>query len=100
MSGGSHNYLCYTEIPDIISKTSNMEDMEDFLIKEGFDDVAKDVRNFIDFCKGTIRRTDRFLSELNEVFWGIEWYCSADIGKDTLIKTLEEYRQKKGNKND
>lgn len=33
MSGGSHNYLCYAEMPDIIGRTADMEEMEkDFAI--------------------------------------------------------------------
>ena len=30
MSGGSHNYLCYAGIPDILSRTSDMESIEQY----------------------------------------------------------------------
>ena len=34
MSGGSHNYLCYTEFPEIMNRTSDMVDVEKELIKK------------------------------------------------------------------
>ena len=50
MSGGSHNYLCYTEFPEIMNRTSDMVDVEKELIKLGYTDIAKDVRRLIEYC--------------------------------------------------
>lgn len=93
MSGGSHNYLCYTEMPDIIGKTEDMEDIENELIKLGYSDIAKDVRRLIEYCNSAKVRIEVLFEQLEDVFHDVEWYCSADIGKETLIKRLEEYRK-------
>jgi hypothetical protein len=92
MSGGSHNYLCYAEMPDIVGRTADMENMERILIEEGYTDIAKDVRRLIEYCKSAEVRVGVLFEQLHEVFHDIEWYDSADIGKETLCKTLENYR--------
>ena len=33
---------------------------------------------------------------LSPVFRAVEWYCSADWGKDRVDKAIEEYRNGKG----
>lgn len=93
MSGGSHNYLCYAEMPDIIGRTADMEDMEQALIEEGYTDIAKDVRRLIEYCKSAEVRIGTLFEQLEDVFHAVEWYHSADIGKDSLIERLERYRK-------
>lgn len=93
MSGGSHNYLCYAEMPDIIGRTADMEDMEQTLVELGYTDIAKDVRRLIEYCKSANIRIGVLFEQLEDVFHDIEWYHSADIGEETLIKCLEQYRK-------
>lgn len=95
MSGGSHNYLCYTEMPDIIGRTADMEEVEQTLIEFGYIDIAKDVRRLIEYCKSAQIRVGVLFEQLNGVFHDVEWYCSADIGEETLIERLEAYRTPK-----
>lgn len=92
MSGGSFNYLCYTEIPDLINKTADMEDMEEYLIKMGYTDIAKDVRRLIEYCKSAEIRMSVLFENLQGVFRAIEWKVSGDIGEDSLVEKLEKYR--------
>ena len=94
MSGGSINYLCYAE--DVINRTNDMEDVEKILISLGYIDIATDVRRLIEYCKTAEIRINVLFEQLEDVFHDVEWYESADIGKETLIKTLEKYRSGKG----
>ena len=94
MSGGSHNYLCYATMPDIIGRIKDMEEMEEILIEEGYTDIAKDVRRLIEYCKSAENRIGVLFEQLEDVFHDIEWYCSADISRATLIERLEQYRLK------
>ncbi len=94
MSGGSNNYLCYAE-SDIIGRTADMEDIEQTLIRLGYTDIARDVRRLIEYCKSAEIRIGVLFEQLQDVFHDVEWYHSADIGKATLIKKLEEYRKGK-----
>ena len=93
MSGGSHNYLCYAEMPDIIGRTADMEEMEQNLIELGYIDVAKDVRRLIEYCKSAQIRIEVLFEQLENVFHDVEWYHSGDIGRETLIERLEQYRK-------
>lgn len=93
MSGGSHNYLCYAGMPDIIGRTADMEEMEQELIKLGYTDIAKDVRRLIEYCKSAENRIVVLFEQLKSVFHAVEWYDSADIDKKNLVKKLEEYRK-------
>ena len=93
MSGGSHNYLCWAEMPDIIGRTADMEEMEQTLIQMGYSDIAKDVRRLIEYCKSAEIRIGVLFERLENVFHDIEWYHSADIGEESLIKSLEQYRK-------
>ena len=93
MSGGSHNYLCYAEMPDIIGRTEDMEEMEQDLIELGYTDIAKDVRRLIEYCKSAQIRIGVLFEQLEDVFHDVEWYRSADISKETLIERLEQYRK-------
>ena len=93
MSGGSHNYLCYAETPDIIGRTADMEEMEQNLIELGYIDIAKDVRRLIEYCKSAQIRIGVLFEQLENVFHDVEWYHSGDIGRETLIERLEQYRK-------
>lgn len=92
MSGGSFNYLCYAEMPDVLGRTADMKDMERVLIALGYNDIAKDVRRLIEYCKSAENRISVLFEQLEDVFHDIEWERSGDIGKDSLINTLEKYR--------
>ena len=93
MSGGSHNYLYRAEMPDIINRTADMLDMEKALIQEGYPDIARDVRRLIEYCLSAENTIGILFAKLEDVFHAIEWYHSADYGRDTLIDHLEAYRK-------
>ena len=93
MSGGSHNYLCFSEMPDIISRISDMEEMEQELISLGYKDIAKDTRRLIEYCISAENRISVLFEQLQDVFHAIEWFDSGDIGEETLIKEFEKYRK-------
>lgn len=97
MSGGSHNYLCYTETNDLLlgSKIEDMKRMEQYLLKIGYVDIAKDVRRLIEYCLSAENRIGVLFEQLEKVFHDIEWNHSGDIGDARLIETLEKYREGK-----
>ena len=95
MSGGSFNYLFCREWYELFEtyNISELEDMETELIKLGYDDVAKDFRRLIEYIKSARNRVDVLAEMLKPIMHDIEWYCSCDIGEDTLAKTIEKYRK-------
>lgn len=54
MSGGSYNYLCYKDFPDICEQPSELENMRDRLVELGYEDAAKETEE----CLLIIRQTD------------------------------------------
>lgn len=98
MSGGSFNYLYNAETHELLEhyRISDMEVMEQILIAMGYVDIARDVRRLIEYCLSAENRISVLFEQLEDVFHDIEWYHSADIGEETLIKRLEKYRSGKG----
>ena len=92
MSGGSFNYLCYANMPELIGRTADMEDMEQYLIQKGYTDIARDVRRLIEYCLSAENRIEVLFEQLQEVFRAVEWNVSGDIGDESLIEKLEKYR--------
>lgn len=95
MSGGSFDYLCFKEYPELMSSSNleNMEEIEQELIKLGYIDISKDVRRLIEYCLSAKNRINVLFNKLNPIFHDVEWYCSGDISKESLIKALEQYRK-------
>lgn len=96
MSGGSLNYLCFAEMNELFNRFDDMEYAEEFLLKNGYEDIARDVRRLIEYLKTASNRIGVLQEQLNDVFHAIEWYKSADIGEKSLVARLEEYRNKGG----
>ena len=94
MSGGAFNYLCYKEIEEIFNHIGDLEDMRESLIKYGYEDIAKDTQRLIEYIKSAECVIGTLKDMLEPVFHAVEWYESADYGKDTMIEVLEKYRRK------
>lgn len=94
MSGGSFNYLFCKESHELFStdNISELADMETELVQLGYDDVAKDFRRLIEYIKSARNRVAVLAEMLKPIMHDIEWYCSGDIGEDTLAKKIEKYR--------
>jgi hypothetical protein len=93
MSGGSHDYLFAARYPDILDRIEDMESMEHDLLKMGHKDIAKDVRRLIEYCESARNRIEVLTDNLRDVFHAVEWYCSGDIGDESLVREMEEYRR-------
>lgn len=98
MSGGSWNYLYSKDIDDIMqgSDIELLEEMADYLNQNGYEDVAKDTRQLVEYIKSAKIRVETLFEMLSPVFKAVEWYCSVDWGKDSVDKAIEEYRNGKG----
>lgn len=94
MSGGSLNYLCWAETNELFHRYDDLQEAEEFLLNNGYEDIARDTRRLIEYCKTAYNRIGVLQEQLNDVFHAIEWYKSADIGEKSLVKRLEEYRSK------
>lgn len=92
MSGGSLNYLCYKETEELFHYISEMEEVEQVLIGQGAQDIARDVRRLIEYVKSAEVRIGVLSEQLNDIFHAVEWYLSADYGKDDLLKHIEQYQ--------
>lgn len=100
MSGGSFDYLCYEETEDLFNRISDLEDMRESLIKYGYEDIAKDTQRLIEYIKSAECVIGALKDMLEPVFHAVEWYESADYGKDTMIEILEKYRRKELERDD
>lgn len=92
MSGGSLNYLCWKDWPEICGCQQDMETVERILIEYGYTDIARDVRRLIEYCLSAEIRISTLGGRLRDVFRAVEWYASCDYGEDDLVHDLEAYR--------
>lgn len=94
MSGGCLNYLCYKEPEELYHCISDLEEAEDFLLKEGYLDVAKDVRRLIEYINSSKNRIEVLQENLKDVFKAVDWCMSGDYGKERVKDAVERYRKK------
>ena len=92
MSGGSFNYLYCKNNIELFDCVSDLEDIEDALIKYDYVDVAKDTRRLIEYIKTALIRVDVLSNQLKPVFKAVEYRVSCDCGDDDLKKAIEKYR--------
>ena len=52
-------------------------------------------RRLVEYIKSAKIRVETLFEMLSPVFKAVEWYCSADWGKDRVHKAIEEYRNGK-----
>lgn len=95
MSGGSYSYLCYASFPEILGRVEDMKTIERRLIDLGAKDIAKDVRNLINYCEDVRQTIDCACEQLSDVFRAVEWFDSYDIGEDAMKTRLEKYRNER-----
>lgn len=98
MSGGSWNYLYCKDIDELMngSSTELLQDMADRLNSAGFGDVAQDTQRLVEYIRSASIRIETLFEALSPVFKAVEWFDSADWGKDRVDKAIEEYRNGKG----
>lgn len=92
MSGGSFNYLYCKNNIELFDCVSDLEDIEDALIKYDYVDVAKDTRRLIEYIKTALVRVDVLSNQLKPVFKAVEYRESCDYGDEDLKKVIEKYR--------
>lgn len=94
MSGGSFDYLCYKDVPEIMNSSSiaNLESMVQHLQEYGYEDIARDTQRLIEYIHLASIRIEVLSENLNGVFHAVEWHESGDISRETMIERLENYR--------
>lgn len=92
MSGGSFNYLYCKEAHELFDATSDLEDVELYLLQRGDKDIARDVRRLIEYVKTAENRIGVLQGNLTGVFKAVEWRVSADWGEEQLQRALDKYR--------
>jgi len=92
MSGGSYNYLCYQEFPDIFLKQSDLRDMADRLTELGYKDAAKETEKLMLDIDAIELRIEAKIERLQNVWHAVEWKDSGDSGIEQVEKAINEYR--------
>lgn len=100
MSGGSLNYLCCKEPEELFHYLDEMEEVEQVLLGEGAQDIARDVRRLIEYVKSAELRIGVLSGQLNDIFHAVEWYESGDYGRRDLLRHIEQYRTGKEGSHD
>lgn len=94
MSGGRLNYLYCKEPDELYNHLCDLEQAEEYLLCEGYVDVAKDVRRLIEYVITSRNRIEVLQENLKDVFKSIEWCQSGDSGEDRVKRAIEAYRNR------
>ncbi len=91
MSGGSWDYLCYKEADVIENYTSDLKEMGDRLVKDGYPEIGKRFYDFIDELKIMTARKQQWLAKFSPIMRAIEWEDSGDTGHEQTKKICDEF---------
>ena len=93
MSGGHYNYIQCKDTEDLFKEVSEIEDMSEDALAMGYEDISKDLRRLAEYIKSAKVRVEVLSKQLKKVMKALDYYQSCDIGKESLDKTIEEYRR-------
>lgn len=87
MSGGSYDYLCYSD--DLSSRRRTIKRMAERLEGLGWaPEAAEATRRVIDL----LDQADAAADALREVWHDIEWWDSSDYGEGQVREEIDRYR--------
>ncbi|PRX91969.1 hypothetical protein [Allonocardiopsis opalescens] len=94
MSGGSHNYLCWTsDLEELTQKQTALREMADDLAALGYaDDAARETEELLVMLRQWQNRAEVRIRRLSEVWRALEWWHSDDINEDAFREALTKYR--------
>lgn len=95
MSGGSLNYLYSKEPEELLDSVKDLEAVEFVLRALDADDIALDVRHMIDYLELTYTEISALSEKFKNIFHAVEWFESADYGRDDVDKAIKKYRELK-----
>ncbi len=99
MSGGSYNYLgliCYDDLPELLSKESDLRDMADRLAGLGYaEDAARETEELLVMLRQWKIRAEVRVRRLADLWRAVEWWDSSDSSEDRVREALAAYRGEK-----
>lgn len=90
MSGGSFEYLYYKRDGGIIDNLEQLEAMERYCRENDFHDAADELYQYILLVKTCQRRMNKQADYLQGLMHAIEWECSGDWGRDSVIEATKK----------
>jgi len=97
MSGGSYDYICLSEIRDLLWMDETISRMANRLIELGYEDLAKETLEYLHFIKRVRIKSDVMMRRLSKIWKAVEWLDSGDYGLDTAKEILNDIRKEKKN---
>lgn len=96
MSGGSYNYLCHKDAPEIVEAQGDLQEMADRLARLGYaEDAAVETTEVLLEVRQAMVRINARIGRLREVWRAVEWWDSGDIREGGVRLALENYRKEK-----
>lgn len=96
MSGGSYNYLCYSDFEQLIERQGDLEAMSARLAGLGWaEDAARETEELIVLLRQWKVRAETRVERLKDVWHAVEWWDSSDYGEDQVRQAVATYRGEK-----
>jgi len=97
MSGGSYDYICFSELRDLLWKDETISSMANRLIELGYESLAKETLEYLHFIKRVRTESGVMMKRLSKIWKVVEWLDSGDYGLDTVKKILDDIKKEKTN---
>jgi hypothetical protein len=94
VSGGSYNYLCWTDdLPELLDRAGNLDEMSKRLAGLGYAaDAARETEELLLLLRQFHNRAMARVERLSGVWKAVEWWDSGDWGEGRLREALAKYR--------
>jgi len=90
MSGGSYDYICFSELRDLLWSDEIISRMANRLEELGYKEFAKETTSYLNFLKSVRTKSEARLKRLSPIWKTIEWLDSGDYGLDTARTILND----------
>jgi len=90
MSGGSYDYICFSELRDLLWKDETISNMANRLIELSYESLAKETLEYLYFIKRVRTESDVMMKRLSKIWKVVEWLDSGDYGLDTARTILND----------
>jgi len=93
MSGGSFDYLCHIfDAEDVAKHLNGLADMADWFATNGYADLAAETNRIRLDWLAYESRTMAAVERMREVWKMVEWFTSADTGRESVTDAVAKYR--------
>lgn len=93
MSGGSYNYLCWKDVPELFNSLEELELIRDRLIELKAEDAGAATQELVVKIKQFKTELASAKNRMEDIWKAVEWLDSCDDSEETFRQHLKKWRK-------